>query len=930
MADGVIDSLSIEIEASSSKAAQEVQNLANSLKELKSAQQSVKNGNSNTKTIIHTISSDSVQAMSKIELLRKKLNLLKSDLNQKMSLGKIDDKGIVNAALQIKNIQSQIDGTTKAELKNAVQSGQSAAGGGRSPVVNAALTGLKSVGSVLKTVLSTVGKIAKGIAKWAFRTVLNTVKKIAGWVGKIARGIADFAKAKIKNWWDNTAFAGIERTLGRINKIISSFGRIAFYRVIRSAIKYVTDQLKEGTENAYWYAKLFGDATHYIADAYDELASKNFKMSNQLGAAWATLIAKIQPILLQIISLVTKAAEVVTQFFAILSGKTTYLKAIDYTKAWAEEADKGSKSAKEWKNQLMGFDEINRLEAPSDSGRGSGNDDYTDYENMFEEAEIASNFLSELRDALDNGEWARVGQLFGERLNSLINGFDWKGWGKKLGDQIQKGIEISFNFLETADFKNLGGRIAEFLNSAGDQISFETLGRLSTRIKTALWDIVYGAVTNLNWKMLAINLSNYFLGAMQEWIDWLEGLDPAAVAQAIRDFFGNIKYGELKDKFVTLVSTAWSKAMELKDELFPDGLIATVTQHIKDLFADVDWEAVKGSIKTGFETAKQTAQEILDAIWPPEERESFMSNIKEKLQNLLQQAVSKIDFAAIHNILAYKLDEAVFGEKNAKRIWYNKGEFAGKELILGTEYGMEQEKAELDRSAKAYITDPLSQALYDMEHQAETSGANVSKEIKNATGDMSGSVNSAASNIKRDVWSMSSTFATETGKISRNSTSTATAIRNMNTDTSSAMSTMQNTVSSNSRGIISHFQSIISWAQNAWSWIQSVANSNASRIEADGSIYLQGFATGGFPEDGLFMANHGELVGQFSNGRTAVANNEQITEGIADAVYGAFMSAFSETGGNGGDDRPVNVYLDGRLIAKSNTRYQQQFARVNG
>ena len=257
MADGVIDSLSIEIEASSSKAAQEVQNLANSLKELKSAQQSVKNGNSNTKTIIHTISSDSVQAMSKIELLRKKLNLLKSDLNQKMSLGKIDDKGIVNAALQIKNVQSQIDGATKAELKNAVQSGQSEAGGGRSPAIAAALTGLKAVGSVLKTVLSTVGKIAKGIAKWAFKTVLNTVKKIAGFVGRIAKGIADFAKAKIKNWWDNTAFAGIERTLGRINKIISSFGRIAFYRAIRTAIKYVTDMLKEGTERAYWYSKLW-------------------------------------------------------------------------------------------------------------------------------------------------------------------------------------------------------------------------------------------------------------------------------------------------------------------------------------------------------------------------------------------------------------------------------------------------------------------------------------------------------------------------------------------------------------------------------------------------------------------------------------------------------------------------------------------------
>lgn len=48
--------------------------------------------------------------------------------------------------------------------------------------------------------------------------------------------------------------------------------------------------------------------------------------------------------------------------------------------------------------------------------------------------------------------------------------------------------------------------------------------------------------------------------------------------------------------------------------------------------------------------------------------------------------------------------------------------------------------------------------------------------------------------------------------------------------------------------------------------------------------HIPTFATGGFPEDGLFMANHGELVGKFSNGRTAVANNEQIIDGIQRGV----------------------------------------------
>lgn len=69
------------------------------------------------------------------------------------------------------------------------------------------------------------------------------------------------------------------------------------------------------------------------------------------------------------------------------------------------------------------------------------------------------------------------------------------------------------------------------------------------------------------------------------------------------------------------------------------------------------------------------------------------------------------------------------------------------------------------------------------------------------------------------------------------------------------------------------------------------------------------YETGGFPEDGFFYANHTEMVGSFSNGRSVVANNEQITEGIASAVYRAMTEAMAATGGN------VNVELRGDAAA---------------
>jgi len=74
------------------------------------------------------------------------------------------------------------------------------------------------------------------------------------------------------------------------------------------------------------------------------------------------------------------------------------------------------------------------------------------------------------------------------------------------------------------------------------------------------------------------------------------------------------------------------------------------------------------------------------------------------------------------------------------------------------------------------------------------------------------------------------------------------------------------------------------------------------------------FATGGVVEDGLFMANHNELIGGFSNGKTAVANNEQITTGIYNAVKEALQE--SGFGNSNSTQQEINVYLDSKEIAK--------------
>ena len=69
------------------------------------------------------------------------------------------------------------------------------------------------------------------------------------------------------------------------------------------------------------------------------------------------------------------------------------------------------------------------------------------------------------------------------------------------------------------------------------------------------------------------------------------------------------------------------------------------------------------------------------------------------------------------------------------------------------------------------------------------------------------------------------------------------------------------------------------------------------------------YASGGFPEEGPFYMNRGEIVGKFSNGRTAVANNQQITEGIKQAVMEGMAQVMMNYNA-GGNSAPIieNVF----------------------
>ena len=769
----------------------------------------------------------------------------------------------------------------------------------------------RKAASAVKTAFSPIGGFLKGV----FNGVISVVKKLTSLFGKllnavkkVVSGVAKLAVGGITKWFENMRDS-VKKVLNPLNKLFSSLSRIAFYRLIRSAIKAVTDALKEGSDNAYFFAKNFGNATKYIADAMDSLKSAHFKMSNQLGAAWNTLLATITPIVIQIIRMVTKAAEVITQFFAVISGSGTYLKAKDYTHAWADETEKGAKAAKEWKNQLMGFDEINRLEEPSDTA-GKTPDKYTDHENMFEEAS-AKSWIKDLVNMLKGGEFERVGKLLGDKFNSLVSGFDWKGWGAKIGKGIQGGIDFAYSFLKTADFRNVGKSLANFLDSLGDQIDFKKAGRLATRLKTAIWDILYGAFTNPgSMGKLARNISDFVLGALEELADWLDSLDPIVVANAIRDFFDNIKGEEIKNAFVRVVKTAWEKTVTLKEELFPDGLLPTITKNIVEFVKKIPWADIKKALLECYEQLKSTVKEVFDIIWPKDERDAFVENLKDKIQEVFQKAIKKIDLAVIHNILAYKLDEAIFGEDAAKKMWYNKGDFAGRELILGTEYGIMREKQALDDTVKGYITDPVSEALYELEKTGGESGNALARAMAKGTSDSSRSIGSLKADISRDASNIKSNMS----KVSGSAKDVTKEMQSMQSRGSGFMRNLASSANTYSHSIVSGLSNVIAKARDAFNSLSSLSSTKFSASVTPGKV--KKYASGGFVEEGPFYMNHGEIAGKFSNGRTAVANSNMITDGIENATYRAMTEALSSQNQNRGNGTVV-LNVNGREFMRA-------------
>lgn len=270
--------------------------------------------------------------------------------------------------------------------------------------------------------------------------------------------------------------AGRSATKGAsgLSKFVSSIGRIAFYRAIRSAIRYVTDSFKQGLEAAYNWSKEQGGANAKLAAAMDNLSAASGRMKLQLGAAFGGLIVAIEPILIRIINLVTQAAEAITRFFAVLNGSGYYKKAAS---GFEEVGNSAGGAGKKIKGLLASWDELNVI--GKESGGGGGGSSATDYSGAYVWAEAESDWAN----LFQTGDFFGIGAKIGETLGNILGKFD---------EWLQKVREL-----------HLGTKLAEIINGFfSDQNLFKNAGETLADTLIVVVEAVGDFLENVNWEYI--------------------------------------------------------------------------------------------------------------------------------------------------------------------------------------------------------------------------------------------------------------------------------------------------------------------------------------------------------------------------------------------------------------------------------------------
>lgn len=426
--------------------------------------------------------------------------------------------------------------------------------------------------------------------KWEEKQAAEAAKEHADAIKKVGKA-AEEARSPLQKFAD------------RIKKMIE-------YRLLRNIISGIGNAIKGGITNLEQWSRKTG-----LSDFYQSIdtARESWEvLKNSFAVVVAPALEWLIGVFQKIAQMVMAAANAVSRFFAILGGKSTYtaVKWADYsakaTDDYGHSLKKASDDAKEFKKQLMGFDEINNLTAQGDGGSGGGGGGASgggfNFTDMFEEkgTGAATEFESKLQTIITRfkellGQLAPVKtalagirttvkqvttsfkNLFG-KVKVWMSRIDWLGIWEKLKQVIFAAVDAFVGFVSC-----LGTVISvglELFGVVGDVVDvFGGWNAIGTALKVTLtklqiaFDAIHIGLIGLEAIVKSVGAVFEYLGTVaSEFFKALSG------KQSWDDFKKNCAEAtnNMKQKISDAAETAKSKVAEIFKKRYSMGFTLTV------------------------------------------------------------------------------------------------------------------------------------------------------------------------------------------------------------------------------------------------------------------------------------------------------------------------------------------------------------------
>lgn len=687
-------------------------------------------------------------------------------------------------------------------------------------------------------------------------------------------------------------------SFGKISDAISKAKSVAFYRVLRSAIKTVADAFRDGFENAYRFSQAVGGE---LVEKMDALASITKQMKNQFGSAFSELAIAVKPVLDSIVSYAIKVADTISQIFAYINGDTKYKKANPLSESWKE----ATASAKQYKDLVLGIDELNIL---NESSGGAGGKKQEDYASMFEYADID-----------EGAKWRKTVDWIKEHFDGILTTVKLIGSAMLLW-KVSKGVATLVDDLMTLPkaLKTAGGLLMSFAGFSIEFLGAESIGKNGFNWANTLATII-GSGIGIAGATVAFGTTGLILSIPVAIGVFIAGYKKG-IKKAGLEAYNNSEFKKELDDLKARIEKGAEITFDIKASLdFGKG-------RLKEIEADA--LKAKVAINRIFElneNSKKTIAEfdeftgLIDYVNnlgienlhldldPNGKLTDTKDNINEIVHSLL---VAQIRATAIEELTNAEFELARATQNSATRYSeldeaIRKSAEAEHELTEAKEQLkiLTDNHLGLSESARklAVKIDMLERATRDADEATQTANENFikAKEVEKEAGEtldfyrsVLSDVEGYASNIIDPIDGMTSAFARQTDQI--------------NTEIESVQRLAEELAKVTSTSI-------------------SVSVENAKKK------FGGGFAEGGFPETGqLFLAREAgaEMVGSMG-GHTAVANNDQIVQGIESGVYSAVANALSpllsqiERNTRESASKDLTVRIGDRDIAKANNRGQK-------